>query len=58
VAPRGNLLQGLLGPAEDPALKRQREQNLERVRRRARGPSPALGGTDEPLLDYLMGSDR
>jgi phospholipid/cholesterol/gamma-HCH transport system substrate-binding protein len=57
VAPRGSLLQGLLGPSEDPALRRQREQNLERLRRRASGPSPALSA-DEPLLEYLMGSDR
>ena len=57
-APRGNLLQGLLGPAEDTALARQRERNLERLRERANGTSPALEGAGEPMLDYLLGPDR
>jgi ABC-type transporter Mla subunit MlaD len=58
VAPRGSLLQGLIGPSEDPKLREQRERNLEALRQRANGASPALQGTDEPLLDYLLGSER
>jgi ABC-type transporter Mla subunit MlaD len=57
VAPRGNLLQGLIGPAEDPKLRAQREKNLNALRKRASGASPALKDTDEPMLDYLLGSD-
>ena len=52
---RGNLLQGLIGPSEEPALKQQRERNMEELRKRANGSSPAFEGTDEPMLDYLLG---
>ena len=56
--PRGNLLQGLVGPAEDPKLKQQRESNLRGLRERAKGGSPAFGRLDEPMLDYLLGGER
>ena len=55
VPARGNLLQGLIGPSEQPALKQQRERNMEELRKRASGSSPAFEGTDEPMLDYLLG---
>ncbi len=57
VPSRGTLLQGLVGPVEDPALARERERNLERLRKRAERSSPALGG-EEPMLDYLLGGER
>src|SRR5215211_1940160 len=56
VAPQGTLLGGLLGGDEDPAQTRQREEAIERLRKRAAGRSPALGGA-EPVLDYLLGSE-
>ena len=55
VPPTGTLFEQLLAP-EDDALRRERERQLERIRRQAQNPSPALGG-DEPMLDYLLGSD-
>jgi ABC-type transporter Mla subunit MlaD len=52
----GTLLQGLVGRS-DPALDRQREAGLERLRRQAAGGSPALGA-EEPMLDYLLGGEE
>jgi ABC-type transporter Mla subunit MlaD len=57
VAPRGSLLEGLLGPAADPVQTRQRNEGLQRLRKRAAGRSRALGGA-EPVLDYLLGGER
>jgi virulence factor Mce-like protein len=57
VPPQGSLLGGLLGPRESPAQARQREEGLERLRRRAQGRSPALGA-EEPMLDYLLGGEE
>jgi hypothetical protein len=57
VAPSGSLLQELIGPGSSSARAREREANLETLRRRASSArSPALGG-DEPMLDYLLGED-
>jgi virulence factor Mce-like protein len=56
VPPTGTLLEGLL-VGGDPALERERKAALEQLRRRARSGSPGLEGTDEPLLDYLLGDD-
>lgn len=56
VAPTGTLLEGLLGQGTDPDLQRQRDDNLERLRRQAQGGSPGLGA-EEPLLDYLLGEE-
>ena len=59
VPPNGGLFQGLLGPAEDPAAVRERERNLEALRDRADEPSPGIGGgSREPMLDYLLGSEQ
>jgi ABC-type transporter Mla subunit MlaD len=58
VPPRGNLLQGLVGPAEDPSQRRQREEGLSRLRRQASSPSPALSDSKAPMLDYLLGAER
>ena len=56
VPPTGTLLQDLLGQG-DPSVDKQREQNLEALRRRAqRGRSPALDPA-EPALDYLLGGE-
>jgi ABC-type transporter Mla subunit MlaD len=57
VAPQGTLLGGLLGGDEDPSQARQREEGIERLRKRAAGRSPALGRS-EPMLDYLLGGDE
>jgi ABC-type transporter Mla subunit MlaD len=55
VAPSGTLLQGLIGPDASSGRAREREANLEVLRRRdARGRSPALQG-EEPMLEYLLG---
>jgi virulence factor Mce-like protein len=57
VAPSGSLLQELIGPGSSSARAREREGNLETLRRRASsGRSPALGG-EEPMLDYLLGEE-
>ena len=40
------------------ALFQATQGNTERLRRQARGGSPAFESSDEPLLDYLMGDDR
>jgi ABC-type transporter Mla subunit MlaD len=58
VPPTGSLFQGLIGPPEDPAARRERERNLEALRERADDPSPAFGGSKEPMLDYLLGSEQ
>ena len=53
-------LKTLLG-GEDQAAARLRRQNLAAVRRRAAGTSPALngvGGSQQQLLDYLLGAGR
>jgi phospholipid/cholesterol/gamma-HCH transport system substrate-binding protein len=57
VLPGGSLLNDLLGAGSDPDAARQREQNLDTLRERARGGSPALGGSGEPMLDYLLGEE-
>lgn len=51
--PQGTVIGGLLGSG---AVDRQRRQSLDRIRRQAKQPSPALKGTDQPMLDYLLGS--
>ncbi|HMJ96229.1 MAG TPA: MlaD family protein [Thermoleophilaceae bacterium] len=56
VPPTGTLLQDLLGQS-DPSVDRQREQNLDALRRRSeRGGSPAIDPA-EPALDYLLGGE-
>jgi hypothetical protein len=58
VAPSGTLLQGLIGPDRSSGSARERDLNLEALRRRdARGRSPALEG-QEPMLEYLLGGER
>ena len=54
VPPQGDIVGGLLGPGQTPEAKR----NAERIRKRAEEGSPALQGNEEPMLDYLLGSDR
>jgi ABC-type transporter Mla subunit MlaD len=57
VAPSGTLLQELIGPDGSSERAREREANLEVLRRRdAPGHSPALRG-EEPVLDYLLGGE-
>jgi len=56
VPPTGTLLQELLGDS-DPSIDKQREQNLDALRKRSqRGSSPALDPA-EPALDYLLGGE-
>ncbi len=55
VAPTGSVLGALLGQGGTSAETRERERNLSTLRERARGGSPALKGTGEPALDYLLG---
>ena len=57
VAPTGSVLGGLLGRGETQAQTREREQNLQILRERAKTRSPGLAGADEPALDYLLGED-
>ena len=57
VSPQGTLLQGLIGSPGDEAQTREREQGIERLRKGAAGQSEALQG-EEPMLDYLLGSER
>jgi virulence factor Mce-like protein len=54
VPAQGGVLGGILG-ADDNADSRR---TATTIRRRAAKPSPALQGTDEPMLDYLLGSGR
>jgi hypothetical protein len=54
VPPTGTLFEQLLAP-EDGAIRRERERQLNRIRRQAENPSPGLGG-EEPMLDYLLGN--
>jgi virulence factor Mce-like protein len=56
VAPSGSLLQGVIGPEPNAGRAREREANLDALRKRARGRSPALGG-EEPVLEYLFGEE-
>ena len=56
VNPQGTLLQNLLGSADQPGQTQERKQGLARLRERAQAKSPALQGSNEPLLDYLLGS--
>jgi ABC-type transporter Mla subunit MlaD len=54
VSPSGTLLQGLLGGGDDASARRERDQNLQRLRDGASSPSPGMQGK-EPMLDYLLG---
>jgi ABC-type transporter Mla subunit MlaD len=54
VPPQGDIVGSLLGKGRSPEGK----ENVERIKRQARQGSPALQGNDEPMLDYLLGSDR
>ncbi|MBA2630319.1 MAG: MCE family protein [Thermoleophilaceae bacterium] len=56
-APTGGLLQDLLGTPSTPEQDRQREEGLERLRKRSEGASSALRSA-EPMLDYLLGGER
>jgi phospholipid/cholesterol/gamma-HCH transport system substrate-binding protein len=56
VPPGGALIQGLLGPKQTAEGARERERNLDTLRERAHGQSPALGQS-EPMLDYLLGAE-
>ena len=55
VPPTGTLLQDLLGKS-DPNVSKQREQNMEALRRRAERGSPSSDPA-EPALDYLLGGE-
>ena len=57
VAPVGTLLEELLVPEADAELRREREANLEALRRQASQGSPGLG-QEEAMLDYLLGGER
>jgi phospholipid/cholesterol/gamma-HCH transport system substrate-binding protein len=54
VPAQGGVLGGILG-TEQTAEGRK---TVQRIRKRAAEGSPALQGTDEPMLDYLLGSGR
>ena len=54
VPPQGDIVGSILGKGQTPEGK----QNIERIKRGAREGSPALQGNDEPMLDYLLGSDE
>jgi ABC-type transporter Mla subunit MlaD len=56
VPPTGTVLKDLLEPASDPSVDRQREANMQALRRQASGGSPGLGPR-EPMLDYLLGAE-
>ncbi|HZI90782.1 MAG TPA: MlaD family protein [Thermoleophilaceae bacterium] len=54
-SPSSGLFEALPGTAgATPEGRRQ----VERIRRDAQGPSPALRDQSEPVLDYLLGDDR
>jgi virulence factor Mce-like protein len=53
----GELLNGLLGTGANARTDAERQGNLDALRQRAQGQSPALQGA-EPALDYLLGADR
>ena len=57
--PGSSILNDLLGTStgSDPDVARAREENLDILRERARGDSPALEGSGEPVLDYLLGGE-
>ena len=55
VPPTGTLLQDLLGQS-DPRVDKQREQNLEALRRRSEQRSPSADPA-EPALEYLLGGE-
>jgi len=55
VPPTGTLLKDLLGQS-DPSVDRQREKNLEALRRRSEQGSPSADPA-EPALDYLLGGE-
>jgi virulence factor Mce-like protein len=57
VPPLGAMLQDLLGAGGTAQGARERERNLDTLRDRAEGQSPALGEA-EPVLDYLLGGER
>jgi virulence factor Mce-like protein len=57
VPPLGAMLQDLLGSGGTAQGARERERNLDTLRDRAQGQSPALGEA-EPVLDYLLGGER
>jgi phospholipid/cholesterol/gamma-HCH transport system substrate-binding protein len=54
VPAQSGVLGGILGSDESAAGRR----TIRNIRRQAAKPSPALQGTDEPMLDYLLGSGR
>ena len=46
-------------PRDDGLRRTRARATRERIRSEARsGRSPALEGIDEPMLDYLLGSDQ
>jgi len=55
VPPTGEVLGGILGTSEG---SQEGRQNAQRIRRSAQRGSPAFKGSDEPMLEYLLGSDR
>jgi virulence factor Mce-like protein len=57
VPPLGAVLRDLLGAGGTAQGARERERNLDTLRDRAKGQSPALGEA-EPVLDYLLGGER
>jgi ABC-type transporter Mla subunit MlaD len=55
VPPTGEVLGGILGITEGSGEGRR---NAQSIRRRAENRSPALKGSEEPMLEYLLGSDE
>lgn len=56
VPPTGEVLGGILGTGGRDVKEGRR--SADRIRRNAAQGSPALRGSDEPMLEYLLGSDR
>lgn len=53
--PRSGLFENLPGSA---GATPEGRREVERIRKGAKGPSPALRDQPEPMLDYLLGDDR
>lgn len=53
--PRSGLFENLPGSA---GATPEGRREVERIRKGAEGPSPALRDQPEPMLDYLLGDDR
>ncbi len=56
VPPTGQVLGGILGRSGGPAAEEGR-RNAQKIGERSKGGSPALEGSEEPALEYLLGRD-